>query len=145
MNQAAVEYVVVKVFPLRAWGKTPAPKEVAVFPERETAEAHCRELHEEAFQEVNPFLYGERLQDFTSMPPAIFHDWLLEMGLDAPNRDRIGGIHAQKWRRWWQFQGSRITSEVRFEFSQVFDRLHLFKVIERAAGKRKRTLRARKN
>lgn len=139
-----MEYVVMKVFPIRAWGKTPKPQEVSVFPDRESAERHARELQLQAYEEINPFLYGERLQDLTSMPPAIFHDWLLEMGLDAPGKDRIGGISASKWRRWWDFHGNRITAEIRFEFSQVFDRLKLFKVFERTEAppsKRRQTRR----
>jgi hypothetical protein len=98
---------------------------VKLFTDKRSAEHFRAECEKKARQARNPFLHGEALEDLTSMPPGVFHDWLADANIAAPP---VTPFDPVAWYTWWQ--GEDLTEEQREKVWQALDRVPFFTVVQ---------------
>jgi hypothetical protein len=97
---------------------------VKLFANKRSAEQFRTECEAKARQVRNPFRLGEDLEDLTSMPPGVFHDWLADAGIASP---LVKPFDQAGWFYWWQSED--LTDEQRARIWQVLDKVQFFTVV----------------
>jgi hypothetical protein len=97
---------------------------VKAFSDRARAEALCAELERDFRSGLNPFRYGRGLDDWTSLPPGLFRDWLLDAGLTPPEVEQ--GV--EEWVRWWDREGGGLSDFQREKVWEAVDGVRFFTV-----------------
>jgi hypothetical protein len=100
---------------------------LAAFWDRTQAAAFCRECTR-AFQTAKP-PFGSAPECHTSLPPEVFRDFLLDLGLDPPQADPQLPP-AQMWHAWWNQIIPRLTPWQRAKLWEVSDREELYQVAQ---------------
>ncbi len=98
---------------------------VKLFADKEAAFQFRRWREAEAREFRNPFLHGEKLEDLTTMPGGIFHDWLVEADLQPP---LVSPFDPTVWFQWWRDE--KMTEEQRAKVWQALDKVRFFDVIQ---------------
>ena len=98
---------------------------VKAFRDRARAEAHLRQLHDEEAADwvgLNPFEFGRRLADVTSLSGAELAARVQALGFPPPQvNDEIGEGYV--WFEWWnEAMGDAVW--------QLLDRIRFFEIIE---------------
>jgi hypothetical protein len=106
----------------RAAGAVP----VTAFLDRDKAEARCRTLDDEKWAGINPFRYGSRLEDWTSLDAGRLRDWMLDLGLEPPP----GPFRVARWRKWYDKVLPSLDEAQRARIREGLDRLRFFQVSE---------------
>jgi hypothetical protein len=103
-----------------------AGRPVRAFVDRDEARAFQGEQESAARHGKSPFAHGDLFEDVSSAEEGLFHDWLLDMGLEPPAA-LVGG--RRDWRSWWakSFRGSPEQAE---QIWQQMDRVVFFQVVE---------------
>jgi hypothetical protein len=116
------------------WRRTPAgfvrlPGEIPVasFDTFEAAEAERRAREQTAQKAVNPFAAGLAPYEQTSMPPGVFRDWLLDAGIDPPQRFN----DPSAWGKWWDAEAPGWTADQTATVWEALDKARFFRVVER--------------
>ncbi len=118
--------------PFRSW------KPIRAFSGRGTAEDYCRELEAQERDRHNPFTWGERLSDVTSLDEPRLRDWLLDVGLtppeEPPPEDVRSGVEPALfvWIAWWEEAVPRMSDLQRQRVLEATDKVRLFRVTEMA-------------
>jgi hypothetical protein len=99
---------------------------LAAFIDRGEAEAEAARREVNARGRVSPFAFGSSLAERTSLPEAVFLDWIRDAGADVPEPDDEGMFG---WLDWWDDLPGR--SPVRVRIWQAMDQIRCFAVVER--------------
>jgi hypothetical protein len=98
---------------------------VKAFHDRARAEALCAELERDFRSGLNLFCYGRAVDDWTSLPPGLFRDWLLDAGLSPPELEQ----EAEEWVRWWECESCRMSEVQREKVWEAADGVRFFAVV----------------
>jgi hypothetical protein len=116
--------------PFRSW------KPIRAFTRREAAEDYCRELETQERDQHNPFTWGERLSDVTSLDEPRLRDWLLDAGLtppeETPPEEVESGVEPALfvWIAWWEETAAHMSDLQRQRVLEATDKVRLFRVTE---------------
>jgi hypothetical protein len=107
----------------------PMGKPLKAFLDPNKAEAYRQSLEKKLrtfpYRSIFPFQHGTALQDFTTMPAEVLHDWLLDAGLTPPPLD---GLREGCLSGWWRRNVDRFTPQQYAHVWQALDRIALYKV-----------------
>jgi hypothetical protein len=103
---------------------------IKAFLDRITADAYCQSCETAArgpknpyMRHPNPFCFGDKLPEQTSLPEGVFRDWLLDAGLQPPRRGR-------NWKGWWDEEHEAMTDEQRRKVWEALDKVRFYRVVE---------------
>jgi hypothetical protein len=103
---------------------------VKAFTDLTTADAFCTSCEGAArgpknayMRHPNPFCFGGKLKEQTSLPEGVFRDWLLDAGL-TPLRA------SHDWKGWWDRQQEKMTEEQRRKVWEALDKVRFYRVVE---------------
>lgn len=99
---------------------------VKAFLDRATAEAHSEKANDAAWEGINPFHFGSKLADWTSLDLGRLRDWMLDLGLQPPD----GKFSADKWQRWYDRVHDQLDEVQRRAIRQGLDRVQFYQVSE---------------
>jgi hypothetical protein len=101
-------------------------KPVKLFRDAVTAEKFRAEREAEVRAKRNPFCHAKDLEEQTSMPAGVFHDWLVDAGLAPPHPSPRPGAD---WPAWWDEEMPKMTREQRARVWQALDKVRFFVVV----------------
>lgn len=84
----------------------------------------AQEIQERERRDVNPFHFSQEMDDITSMPEEILHDWLIDH--DFPQHHLLGPLG---WEDWWEAYHTSFTDEQHQQLWCRLDRVRFFEVI----------------
>ncbi len=103
---------------------------VKAFHNRIAADAFCQACETAArgvknpyLRHPNPFCFGSKLTEQTSLPGGVFRDWLLDAGL-TPLRK------GHDWKTWWEQEQEGMTEEQRRKVWEALDKVRFYRVVE---------------
>jgi hypothetical protein len=105
-----------------AWSHLPGRTRLATYTTAAEADTDLRRREANARGRVNPFGAGN-VGQLTSMPAAIFHDLLHDLGL-KPATNKYPG-----WYGWWE----KLRDEQRSRLWEAFNKVRFYEVIQRPA------------
>jgi hypothetical protein len=99
---------------------------VKAFLDSAAADDFARDQERLAWQSRNPFRYGEKVSEWTSLDAARLHDWLLDTGLDPP------AVKAKPstWVAWYDKVKPRLTEVQWVKLHEALDRVRFYRVVE---------------
>jgi hypothetical protein len=123
-------FVIRRVFPLTEddcrprWGRF-----VRAFTDRTVAD-DCRTSLERGTHQrldINPFEFGDELEECTSLTSPILGDWLLDTGVTPPE---TADDWSYTWRHWWEVVSAGFTELQRERVWQGLDKVHCFELLD---------------
>jgi hypothetical protein len=109
----------------------PGARRLRSFPSADEADAFCRQQEEAMRSKVNPFTCGgPALHYQSSFDDDRLYGWLLDSGLDPPERD--GRID---WRVWYDGSAPAMNAIQREAVWSALDRVRFFRVVMRPPGR----------
>lgn len=99
---------------------------VRAFTDRDRAEEFCRAQEQAMRADANPFLYGDKLEDLSSLEAAPFHDWLLDAGLTPWSKTS----NFKNYRAWWFQVRREMTDLQRARVWEALDKVRFFEIVE---------------
>ena len=106
--------------------RLPGAAPVRAFLHHDKAEAKCRALDEKAWAGINPFHYGDKLADWTSLDAGRLRDWMLDLGLEPPK----GKFDVNRWRAWYDEVLPGLDAAQLAKVREALDRLRFYRVSE---------------
>jgi hypothetical protein len=106
---------------------------VAAFASRDSANALCRVLEEEARREVTPFQFEDALECMTSLDQETLCARLADLGLPPPSARQFpldGEGKYVNWDAWWDHVAGGATDEQRAGVWALLDRIAFYEVVE---------------
>jgi hypothetical protein len=101
------------------------------FVERAEAEAFQTAQEEAVRAQRTPFACGDRFGDLSGAEEPLFHDYLIDLGLEPPPAEKRGRPRPiQVWRSWWQKTAPHLTPEQHRSIWQQMDRVCFFQLAE---------------
>jgi hypothetical protein len=83
------------------------------------------EIQQRERRDVNPFHFSPEMDDITSMPEEVLHDWLIDH--DYPQHHLLGPLG---WEDWWEAYHASFTDEQHRQLWCRLDRVRFFEVTE---------------
>jgi hypothetical protein len=118
----------------RDWLRDAHGEIMRAFPRRDQAEAFIEEWERRERPAINPFQFEGGLDDYTSMEPELFCDWLRDFGLEPllfkVNGRTTAAPAAGPWRDWWDRVAPGLSEAQRRHVWAGLDRARLLKVVE---------------
>lgn len=117
--------------------RLPGEVRLAAFDTFDGAETDRSARESEVRARTNPFTCGTAWHALTTLPQAIFLDWVQDSGLLPPEywaeRAATGSVSLHEWAEWWLKIAHTLTAE---KFAHVWaglNRVRFFEVVERPA------------
>jgi hypothetical protein len=113
------------------WYRLPGTTRLAVFPDADAAEQERKLREGEARDGVNPFRCGTSLADRTSLDEGRLCDWLLDHGLEPPEKP-VGRrtISPEAWAAWWDEESDFWDDHQRDKVWEALDRVRFHEVVQ---------------
>jgi hypothetical protein len=107
---------------------------VKAFLDAGAALAYCQQRERELRPRRNPFHYGERLSDWTSLDAGRLRDWMLDVGLDPPavkaGRVRLVRKELDAWRAWYDRIRPALSEIQILKVWEALDQVRFYRFIE---------------
>jgi hypothetical protein len=112
-------------FVIPVWERRDGGFPVRAFLHRGDAEAFAQKEEQSAWEAINPFYYGNRIESWTSLDTGRLCDWLLDLGLEPPKAKKL---NSQAWRTWYNDVRASLTDLHLVKLREALDRVRLYRI-----------------
>ncbi len=88
-----------------------------------SAERFRRECEHQQRRRTNPFRYGDRMEQWSSLDEGRFRDWLLDLGLTPPDHEGEENpqVVTRAWNNWWLKHRAKLTYDMQLKFASALN------------------------